>query len=156
VRVRWGNHRVATHELDASADDAVTLGSGADADVVLPRHGRAPLVRQRRLRLRLHRRPRGRGAARGETPLPLDERIARGLAEESGDGWAMRLGHADAVRLDAGSLTVDAFRIRQPRRVPGRLDDVLDYRYLSSPRRGRRRARPRRTARRSGRPLRRA
>lgn len=133
VRVRWGNHRVATHVLDAGlADDAVTLGSGADADVVLPRPGRARFAcAGDTFVFAFTDGLAGEVLRNGETPLTLDECISRGLAEESGDGWAMRLGHADAVRLDAGSLTVDAFHIRRPRRALGRLDDVLDYRYLN-------------------------
>lgn len=133
VRVRWGDHRVATHVLDAGlADEALTLGPGADADVVLPRSGRARFsCAGEAFVFAFTDGLAGQVLRNGEVPLSLDECIARGLAQELGDGWVMRLGHADAVRLDAGSLTVDAFPIRRPRRALGALDDVLDYRWLN-------------------------
>lgn len=133
VRVRWGGHRVATHVLDAGlADESLTLGPGADADVVLPRSGRARFSCDGDgFQLAFTDGLAGQVLRNGEVPLTLDECIARGVAAEQGDGWSMRLGHKDAVRLDAGSLTVEAFRIRRPRRATGSLDDVLDYRWLN-------------------------
>lgn len=133
VRVRWGTHRVATHVLDAGlAERALTLGSGAGADVVLPRPGRARFsCAGDTFVFTFTDGLAGQVLRNGDTPLSLDECISRGLAEEAGDGWTMRLGHADGVRLDAGSLTVEAFRIRRPRRALGALDDVLDYRWLN-------------------------
>lgn len=134
VRVRWGAQRLATHVLDAGlADEALTLGPGADADVVLPRAGRARFrcAGEDTFELFFTDGLKGQVLRNAEVPLSLDECIARGLAAESKDGWTMRLGHADAVRLDAGALTVEAFRIRRPRRALAKLDDVLDYRWLN-------------------------
>jgi TonB family protein len=133
VRVRWGAHRVATHVLSAGqADEDVRLGTSDDAHVVLPRPGRARFrCDGDAFELFFTDGLAGQVLRNGEVPLTLDECIARGLAAESKDGWVMRLGHRDAVRLESGALTVDAFRIRRPRRAVASLDEVLDYRYLN-------------------------
>ncbi|MEW5743639.1 MAG: AgmX/PglI C-terminal domain-containing protein [Myxococcota bacterium] len=132
VRVRWGSHRVATHVLDAGGGErAVTLG-GAGADVVLPRAGRAGFsCAGGAFLFSFTDGLSGEVLRNAETPLSLDECISRGLATESEDGWVMRLGQRDAVRLDAGTLTVEAFRIRRPRRAVASLDERLDYRFLN-------------------------
>ncbi|GMU60557.1 MAG: hypothetical protein AMXMBFR34_23200 [Myxococcaceae bacterium] len=133
VRVRWGNHRVATHVLDAGLSDrAVTLGPGAGSDVVLPRAGRARFrCAEDGFVFFFTDGLSGEVLRNGDTRLSLDECISRGLAWESDDGWLMRLGSRDAVRLDAGTLTVEAFRIRRPRRALASLDEALDYRFLN-------------------------
>ncbi|MCC6332784.1 MAG: TonB family protein [Myxococcales bacterium] len=133
VRVRWGNHRVATHVLDAGLSArAVTLGAGAGSDVVLPRAGRARFrCAEDGFVFFFTDGLSGEVLRNGDTRLSLDECISRGLAWESDDGWLMRLGGRDAVRLEAGSLSVEAFRIRRPRRALASLDEALDYRFLN-------------------------
>jgi len=133
VRVRWGAHRVATHVLDPGrADEEVRLGTGDDADVVLPRPGRARFACEGDgFELFFTDGLAGQVLRNAEVPLTLDECISRGLAHETKDGWAMRLGHADAVRLESGALTVEAFRIRRQKRAVAKLDEVLDYRWLN-------------------------
>jgi hypothetical protein len=83
VRVRWGAHRVATHVLDAGlADEALPLGPGVDADVVLSREHRPAVAvflgdaaRDAPLQHTSADMQPLRGAARARVPAPMDRQV---------------------------------------------------------------------------------
>lgn len=131
VIVRWGRQRLATHLLPAGSGRALRLGPGAEVEL--------PPARAVTFRaapdgfvLEFADGVTGSLLRDAEAPLRLGDAVQRGLAMEQGPSWRLRLGHRDAVVLEAGALVVEAFSTRRPLRALARLDDVLDYRWLNT------------------------
>lgn len=129
ITVHWGDRLISSQVLRAGERRSFTLGSGARADVPIPRAGRATFSCDADgPRLAFTEGVRGRLVRNGEVELPISEAIHRGLAEESGEGWALALGRRDRLSLEFGALRVDA----EPTKAPGRVGlhgDAVDYRW---------------------------
>lgn len=127
VRVLWGERRMATHLLHPGRK--LALGSTGDAVNAT----RAPLqfeAGDRHFSLTFQEGVVGELLRNGETPLSLGDAVHRGLAIEEKQGWSFDLGRADVVRLGEGPVTLEAFRVRAPKKAIGALD--LDYRFLNT------------------------
>lgn len=127
VRVLWGERRISTHLLQRGESLPLTpLGERAA-------RATAPLrfdADAQGFHLGFHEGVTGELLRNGETPLALGDTIHRGLATEDGQGWRLKLGHADVVRVGRGAVCLEAFRVNAPRKAPVVLD--VDYRFLNT------------------------
>ncbi len=123
VRVLWGERRVATHLLRGGEQ----LALSNVGDVVTPGDARMAFDAAS---LTFHEGVTGTVLRNGETPLSLGDVVHRGLAVEHEGGWHFELGRADVVRLGAGPVEVEAFRVRAPPRAVTAWQP--DYRFLNT------------------------
>ena len=129
VRVLWGERRMATHLLHPGRK----LALGSTGEAVSP--AQAPLqfeVGERHFSLTFQEGVVGELLREGETPLSLGDAVDRGLAVEEQQGWSFELGRADVLRLGKGPVTMEAFRVRAPRKAMGSIEDLVDFRFLNT------------------------
>ena len=129
VRVLWGERSIATHlihpgrklalastgEPVSSTDARVQFEAGAHHFSLAFQEGVV-----------------GDVLRNGETPLSLGDAVHRGLAVEETKGWSFDIGRADMLRLGNGPVTLEAFRVRAPKRAIGSLEDIIDYPFLNT------------------------
>ncbi len=129
VRVCWGSVRVASQLLVEQGARRFSVGPGDDD--VTARGGRVGFfVDGDGPHLVFTEGLSGELVRNGETPLSLSEVVHEGLAEETAAGWVVALGRLDVARLSVGSLVVEAFPVRAPKRVAAAPE--LDFRFLNT------------------------
>ncbi|MCU0699628.1 MAG: TonB family protein [Myxococcaceae bacterium] len=131
ISVRWGDRLIDATLLRRGTGAAFSLGSGAGADVPVPRAGKAVFRFEGEVpRVDFTDGVRGEVLRNGETPLAMSDVIHRGLAVEAREGWSLPLGRRDGVLLEFGELAVEAWPVKAPTMV-SRLREAWDYQWLN-------------------------
>jgi outer membrane biosynthesis protein TonB len=133
LRFSWGEHRLHSEVLRPGRG-AFTVGTAHGVDFPI-----ADVAGAERFTLvpsgDIHTVRFARGMSgslwRGDEERSLKDAVMRGEALPDGDGWAVTLGARDAVRLELGSIAVEALPVPVPSAVQGDLLEAIDLRMLN-------------------------
>jgi TonB family protein len=129
LRFKWGEQRL--HSALLRQGESFTVGSAKGVDFACAEvSGLERFELARDLKVRFARGMHGT-FWRGEDALTLSQAVECGAAVDEGDGYVVELARADALRLELGSLCVEALPVRVPERVPVEPLESLDLRMLN-------------------------